>query len=83
MANMSYCRFHNTLEDFEDCSNELLTQAYNPEETEPLSKEELEKAFQLMDAMVDLLQELHIEIDFDQVDQAKELILENQKEVQP
>ena len=79
MANMSYCRFHNTLEDFKDCSEALLEQAYNPEDTEPLSKEELKNALQLIDEMVELLQELHVEIDYDQVDQAKALIKENQK----
>lgn len=79
MANMSYCRFHNTVIDFEDCAQELLEQMFNPEETEPLSREELGKAFELLDSMVDLLQELHVEIDHDQIDQVKAQILENQK----
>jgi hypothetical protein len=79
MANMSYCRFHNTVIDFEDCSQELLEQMFNPEETEPLSKEELKKAFQLLDMMAELLQELHVEIDYDQIEQVKAQIKENQK----
>lgn len=79
MANMSYCRFHNTVIDFQDCADELLYQAFNPEETEPLSREELESAFELLDLMANLLMELHVEIDFDQIEQAKAQILENQK----
>lgn len=78
MANMSYCRFHNTVIDFEDCAEELLTQMFNPEETEPLSREELRKAFELIDSMVYLLEELHVEIDYDQIEQAKAQIKENQ-----
>ena len=79
MANMSYCRFRNTLVDFRDCSEALLEQAYNPEDTEPLSSEELRSALQLIDEMVELLQELHVEIDYDQIEQAKAQIKENQK----
>lgn len=79
MANMSYCRFHNTVIDFQDCAEELLEQMFSPEETEPLSREELGKAFELLDSMVDLLEELYVEIDRAQVEQAKAQILENQK----
>lgn len=79
MANMSYCRFHNTLIDFQDCAEELLEQMFSPEETEPLSREELGKAFELLDSMVDLLEELYVEIDHDQIEQVKAQILENQK----
>lgn len=79
MANMSYCRFHNTVIDFQDCAYELLEQMYNPEETEPLSREELGKAFELIDSMVELLEDLCVDIDRAQVEHAKALILENQK----
>jgi len=79
MANMSYCRFHNTLIDFQDCAYELLDQAFNPEETEPLSQEELGKALQLIDAMVELLEDLYVDIDPNQIKSIKAQILENQK----
>lgn len=41
MANMSYCRFHNTLGDFEDCVNALDTQ-------KELSRSEQNAAFWLI-----------------------------------
>lgn len=79
MANMSYCRFHNTVIDFEDCAQELLEQAFNPEETEPLSREELGKAFELIDLMVGLLEDFYVDIDHNQIKSIKAMILENQK----
>lgn len=79
MANMSYCRFHNTVIDFEDCAQELLEQMFNPEETEPLSREELGKAFELIDLAVGLLEDLYVDIDHNQIKSIKAQILENQK----
>lgn len=79
MVNMSYCRFHNTVIDFEDCAEELLDQAFNPEETEPLSREELGKAFELIDLMVGLLEDFYVDIDHNQIKSIKAQILENQK----
>lgn len=79
MANMSYCRFHNTVIDFQDCAEELLEQMYNPEETEPLSEDELGKALELIDAMVELLEDLCVEVNYYHVENAKAQIKANQK----
>lgn len=40
MANMSYCRFENTLRDLQDCYDTLQEMQDDPEDCEPLSVEE-------------------------------------------
>lgn len=40
MANMSYCRFENTLSDLKDCYNALEDARDYPEENHKLSKDE-------------------------------------------
>jgi ribosome assembly protein YihI (activator of Der GTPase) len=50
MANMSYCRFHNTQIDLEDCLDAL-------RDGETLSKSEFEKCQQLFNSFVDYLEE--------------------------
>ena len=41
MVNMSYCRFHNTVVDLEDCINTL--EGYNEGELKDLSEDEKEQ----------------------------------------
>lgn len=48
MANMSYCRFHNTLADLQDCENALENFINNDENTIS-SEEERRKAKQLIE----------------------------------
>ena len=47
MSNMSYCRFQNTLHDLRDCSD-ALEELLNGAVDEPLSREELAAAQQLV-----------------------------------
>lgn len=49
MANMSYCRFHNTLIDLEDCNGALLDFLDNDEADAISSDEERRKAKQLIE----------------------------------
>lgn len=72
MANMSYCRFQNTLNDFRDCSEAFLEMAY--EGDEDLSEDEGYAAKALLVEMAELFEELHINIDADQLDQALKLL---------
>lgn len=48
MANMSYCRFHNTLADLQDCEN-ALDNFINNDENTISSNEERRKAKQLIE----------------------------------
>lgn len=48
MANMSYCRFHNTLADLNDCES-ALNAFINDDENTISSKEERSKAKQLIE----------------------------------
>lgn len=48
MANMSYCRFHNTLSDLEDCES-ALDDFINNDENSIESEEERRKAKQLIE----------------------------------
>lgn len=61
MANMSYCRFENTLGDLEDCKEAL-------ENGEELSSREAKKA----KALIDLCREIADNYDDDYVDSLKE-----------
>lgn len=49
MANMSYCRFHNTLIDLEDCNGALQDFLDNDDKSAISSKEERRKAKQLIE----------------------------------
>lgn len=60
MANMSYCRFHNTLKDLEDCRDAL-------DSGEISSQEEKKKA----KALVELCKEIADNYDEDYVDSIK------------
>lgn len=53
MANMSYCRFQNTLTDFEDCSTSL-AEAFEGD-LGKLSREELRAAIRLVEEARDLV----------------------------
>lgn len=53
MANMSYCRFHNTLIDLEDCNNALIDFLDNDENVIE-SDEERRKAKQLIQLCHDI-----------------------------
>ena len=59
MANMSYCRFRNTLEDFRDCVDALQHFEYSDEDAdETLSDEEARAAESLMELAFDIVDEL-------------------------
>lgn len=74
MANMSYCRFENTLSDFVDCLDAL--EDMDLGEIHRLSKTEEHAAHQLLDKCVDIVaamceslnMEVH-EIDYDDIGQ--------------
>jgi hypothetical protein len=61
MANMSYCRFENTLSDLEDCRDAL-------DRGDSLSEREAKKA----KALIDLCREIADNYDDDYVDSLKE-----------
>jgi hypothetical protein len=56
MANMSYCRFRNTLEDLRDCLSNIY-------DTEDLSKEETQARHYLIKVCADILDSVGDEID--------------------
>lgn len=57
MANMSYCRFRNTLDDYNDCYTILSEIAVHGEEND-MSDEEIRAAKKLIKTSYDLLNEL-------------------------
>ena len=61
MANMSYCRFYNTLSDLRDCKDAL-------DRGDSLSETEVKKA----KALIDLCREIADNYDDDYVDSLKE-----------
>jgi len=68
MANMSYCRFQNTVRDLNDCLNAL-------RDRDIASKEEMRAAKRLLTIMLDFLQEEDI-IDGYNSESLKELLEE-------
>ena len=67
MANMSYCRFRNTLINFLDCSENLYSLGKN-------DKEEIEARTNLICQAAIMLVELGVDVDLDGVDIAIENI---------
>ena len=63
MANMSYCRFHNTVIDLEDCINTL--EGYNEGELKDLSEEEKRAINKLLGRQLERLNEIKDLIDED------------------
>jgi hypothetical protein len=59
MANMSYCRFRNTLSDYSDCVNALEHYMYDGED-DVTSDEELKAARQLLEMSFNILDELGV-----------------------
>lgn len=68
MANMSYCRFRNTLTDLSDCQYWLEAMIHD-DEVAPLSREELVAAKELVKACFDIVQ---VVCEADNVDLADE-----------
>ena len=60
MANMSYCRFQNTLSDFRDCARNFFE--------DELSVEEHNARRKLLLEMIELFVELDVSIDSDEID---------------
>lgn len=58
MANMSYCRFRNTLADFKDCRNALEHFMYDDLDDDVISDEEADAAEKLMQMSFMLIHEL-------------------------
>ena len=67
MANMSYCRFHNTLSDLRDC-RAALEDLLDGAADYPLSKEELAKAKQLVDECQDIVNLIAVDRNQDEID---------------
>ena len=63
MANMSYCRFHNTVIDLEDCINTL--EGYNERELKDLSEDEKRAINKLLGRQLERLNEIKDLIDED------------------
>lgn len=63
MANMSYCRFHNTVIDLEDCINTL--EGYNEGELKDLSEDEKRAINKLLGRQLERLNEIKDLIDKD------------------
>lgn len=72
MANMSYCRFQNTYQDFEDCKYAYLELHAGSEEEEELSTEERVAASHMLWSIADLLLSLGVDVDSEQLEQAME-----------
>lgn len=70
MANMSYCRFHNTEMDMSDCIEAL-------ESGESLSESEARKCVRMFEEIVDYLYNEGIEIDDDAFEEWKDNIMNN------
>ena len=51
MSNMSYCRFHNTAQDLDDCLDAIQNELFNGE---PLSRMELEGLQGILDIIEDI-----------------------------
>ena len=58
MANMSYCRFRNTLKDYQDCINALEHFLYDDDIEDVTSDEELKAAEQLVSLSFAIVDEL-------------------------
>lgn len=63
MANMSYCRFHNTVIDLEDCINTL--EGYNEGELKDISEDEKRAINKLLGRQLERLNEIKDLIDED------------------
>lgn len=63
MANMSYCRFYNTVVDLEDCINTL--EGYNEGELKDLSEDEKRAINKLLGRQLERLNEIKDLIDED------------------
>ena len=63
MANMSYCRFHNTVIDLEDCINTL--EGYNEGELKDLSEDEKRAINKLLGRQLERLNDIKDLIDED------------------
>lgn len=57
MANMSYCRFRNTLTDFRDCCDTLRALMDGEEDADRISGEELEAAQRLLAEAIQIVTE--------------------------
>lgn len=55
MANMAYCRFHNTLSDLRDCANNF--------HEDDLSVEEHNARARMIELMVEILQDINAEVE--------------------
>lgn len=65
MANMSYCRFQNTLSDLQDCAEAIF-------QREPVSGEERYARAKLIKECVAILQDLGVTVEDSEVDQCIE-----------
>ena len=69
MANMSYCRFQNTLGDFRDCVEEMkLHLLENSEGAEKLSYPEWAAMLELFSSMIEFMSDIGVEYDDDFVE---------------
>ena len=75
MANMSYCRFHNTRMDMEDCLNALREAEWGDK---TISEEEIGNCRTMFDNIIDYLDEegLLDEFDWDTYSRWKEKLIE-------
>ena len=62
MANMSYCRFQNTLNELRDCAA-ALDEQMNDESVPKLSDDERYAALVMMEVMANMLNAIGIEVD--------------------
>lgn len=78
MANMSYCRFHNTLSDLNDCESALYSFINNDENT-IYSKEERSKAKKLIELCAYIAENYTVE-DIDEYAKHYDKEAENEEE---
>lgn len=72
MANMSYCRFQNTLRDLRDCAEHIL----DPD----LSREETRARIALVDVCADILEELGVDFSREDADRARKELLDGEED---
>lgn len=61
MANMSYCRFRNTLNDLRDCENNF--------HEDDLSDDEYRARHKMIHTMINMLEAIGVEINADYIDE--------------
>lgn len=75
MANMSYCRFQNTLDDLDECLEVMQEIVHSPRTADPLSQAEHEAMLDMFNLLTDFMDGLGIELPRDQLEDVERLLI--------